>query len=64
MSESNKKDTVDLLPLTKLEELAIKGALKATGGNISRAAKVLGIGRATLYRKMRKYDIDYERYES
>ena len=63
MSKSIRKDTVDLLPLAKVEELAIKGALKATGGNISRAAKVLGIGRATLYRKMRKYGIDYKRFE-
>jgi len=37
-------------PLRKLDAERVKAALKKTGGNKARAAKVLGVGRATLYR--------------
>ncbi len=37
------------------ERRAILNALEATGGNQVRAARMLGIHRGTLYRKMRKY---------
>ena len=40
------------LNLAELERRAIAEALKVAGGNRSRAAKLLGIDRATLYRKM------------
>ncbi len=33
-------------------------ALDKAGGCVSRAAEMLGVGRATMYRKMRSYDID------
>ena len=33
-------------------------ALEKAGGCVSRAAEMLGVGRATMYRKMRSYDID------
>ena len=33
-------------------------ALESAGGCVSRAAENLGVGRATMYRKMRSYDID------
>lgn len=35
---------------------AIRSALEATGGNISAAARSLGIARATLYRKLKKLE--------
>jgi PAS domain S-box-containing protein len=40
------------IPLTrgKLTEASVKTALTKTGGNKSKAARVLGVGRATLYR--------------
>ena len=40
------------MPLTrgKLTENSVKAALTKTGGNKSKAARVLGVGRATLYR--------------
>ena len=37
-------------PLRKLDVHIVKDALEKTGGNKARAAKVLGVGRATLYR--------------
>jgi len=40
-----------------LEKEALETAIKKCGGNISMAAKKLGIGRDTIYRKMRKYGI-------
>ena len=37
-------------PVRKLEATDVRAALTKTGGNKARAAKVLGVGRATLYR--------------
>ena len=37
-------------PARKLEAGIVKDVLKKTGGNKARAAKILGVGRATLYR--------------
>ncbi len=39
------------------ERKAVVDALRAAGGNRSRAAKALGIGRNTLYRKMREFGL-------
>lgn len=44
-------------PLRHLEREAILAALKACGGNRSHAARRLGIGRNTLWRKMRAYGL-------
>ena len=41
-----------LLPLRELEQRAIRRALDESGGNVSGAARLLGIGRATIYRRM------------
>ena len=45
--------TGDLLPLREIEELAFHLALEESGGNATRAAKALGVSRATLYRRMK-----------
>jgi DNA-binding NtrC family response regulator len=55
---------VDLAPrspvisLPESERQTISSALAATRGERSQAAKLLGIGRTTLYRKMKRYGID------
>ena len=41
--------------LESAERMAVAEALTAAGGNRSRAARALGIGRNTLYRKMREF---------
>jgi transcriptional regulator of acetoin/glycerol metabolism len=43
--------------LESAEREAVADALRAAGGNRSRAAAALGIGRNTLYRKMREFGI-------
>lgn len=46
-----------VLPLADLERRAILGAMRATDRNVSRAAKALGISRATLHRKLRRLSL-------
>jgi DNA-binding NtrC family response regulator len=41
-----------ILPLRELERRAIARALKASGGSVEKAARMLGMGRATLYRRL------------
>jgi two-component system response regulator HydG len=48
----------DLSSLQALEQQAIRQALQATGGDRVRAAKLLGIGKTTIYRKLKEYAID------
>ncbi len=44
--------------INQLESVAIENAISAYKGNLTEAAKALGIGRATLYRKVKQYNID------
>ncbi len=44
--------------INHLESVAIENAIAAFKGNLTEAAKALGIGRATLYRKVKQYNID------
>jgi two-component system response regulator HydG len=46
----------ELLPLEELERRAILRALREAGGNKLAAARLLGIGKTTLYRKLKLYD--------
>jgi len=54
---SNPTDTTVILPLDEVERRAIVHALKVMDNNIPKAAQVLGIGRSTLYRKLKKYNL-------
>jgi transcriptional regulator with GAF, ATPase, and Fis domain len=49
--------TEAIYSLERNEEERIREALKATGGNRTRAAKLLGISRATIFRKIKQYDL-------
>jgi DNA-binding NtrC family response regulator len=44
--------------MDELEAQAIENAISQYKGNLTEAAKALGIGRATLYRKVKQYHID------
>ena len=46
-----------VLPLKEVERQAMAHALKALGHNVSATARALGVNRATLYRKLKKYDL-------
>ena len=49
---------LDTLEIEVWERKLILEALKRTAGNVPEAAKLLGIGRATLYRKLEQYGIE------
>ncbi len=56
-------DTVQFVPgmtLADLEKRAILATLKATDGNKTQAARMLGIGVRTLYRKLKEYESERE----
>jgi two-component system, NtrC family, response regulator HydG len=44
-------------PLTELERMFVAETLRLTAGNREEAAKMLGIGERTLYRKIKEYDL-------
>jgi two-component system response regulator HydG len=48
----------DISTLQTLEQQAIRQALQATGGDRVRAARLLGIGKTTIYRKLKEYGIE------
>jgi two-component system response regulator HydG len=50
-------DCPPIIPLMEMEKQAIIGALEYTKGDRAVAANLLGIGRTTLYRKLKEYQI-------
>lgn len=48
----------DVSTMNEIEGKAIENAILQFRGNLTEAAKALGIGRATLYRKVKQYHID------
>jgi DNA-binding NtrC family response regulator len=46
----------DFVPLEQLEQEYIEHVLEQAGGKKTRAAKILGIDKTTLWRKLRRYD--------
>ncbi len=58
IADVNKRQPArEILNLEEIEKKTISNALKKHGGNVSKAAKELGLGRTTIYRKMEKYGI-------
>ena len=63
MRKSNKKKSAPratgaarkIVPLAVLEKQAIQNALKLLNDDKLKAARVLGIGKTTLYRKLKEY---------
>ncbi len=49
---------IESLNIARWEKKLIEQALSRTTGNVNEAARLLGIGRATLYRKLKEYDIE------
>ena len=60
LAKRGRKDddlVVDDVKLNSVEETVIRQVLNRHGGNITRAAKALGLTRAALYRRLEKYGI-------
>jgi DNA-binding NtrC family response regulator len=49
----------EVLPLEELEKRAILRTLRETGGDKLAAARMLGIGKTTLYRKLKQYHVEH-----
>ncbi|NFV12029.1 AAA family ATPase [Clostridium sporogenes] len=56
INNENYKD-INIIPMERLEKENIKNAIEKCHGNLAKAAKLLNIGRSTLYRKIKKYGI-------
>jgi len=52
----------ELLPLEELERRAILRMLKETSGDKLAAARMLGIGKTTLYRKLKQYKMEHSEH--
>jgi PAS domain S-box-containing protein len=64
VEEEKITDNLDLnLNLEQIEKQHIIKILDEVEGNITMAAKILGIGRNTLYRKLEKHNIDSSKFE-
>ncbi|MBU6174851.1 MAG: hypothetical protein KGQ60_13660, partial [Planctomycetes bacterium] len=59
----SKPDVFDTLNVEHWEQRLIREALKRTRGNIPESAELLGISRATLYRKLEIYNIDKDSFQ-
>jgi len=58
-SSERAPDKEELLPLEELERRAILRMLRETGGDKLAAARMLGIGKTTLYRKLKQYNMEH-----
>ncbi len=53
-------EPMTVLPLAEVERRAVVHALEVSFNNVTEAARALGLNRATLYRKLKKYDLPRE----
>ena len=56
MADADPRGDVLRTPLAEMEKRHILRVLSSTGGNKTRAAKILGIDTKTLYNKLKAYD--------
>jgi transcriptional regulator with PAS, ATPase and Fis domain len=56
-SDSHLPDKIKRPTLAQLEEISIRESIQRNGGNLSKAARELGVARSTLYNKMKSYGI-------
>lgn len=54
---------LDFNSLKELEERTLLDAIRRSSGNVAKAARLLGISRGTVYRRLRKYDIGLKSQE-
>jgi DNA-binding NtrC family response regulator len=54
----------NVVPMAAMEKQAILTALKQTNNDKIKAAKLLGIGKTTLYRKLKEYDVRSDHEEA
>lgn len=59
ISKPGTSEVSKILSMTDAEIAAIKNAIQRSGRDLSMAADILGIGKATLYRKIKKYNLTY-----
>lgn len=52
------EDDSDARPIREMEQELIEKALEQADGNRKEASRILGIGERTLYRKLKKYDLN------
>ena len=55
--QEDRRAPAAILPLEEVERQAMVRALELSDNNASAAARALGVNRATLYRKLKKYDL-------
>src|SRR5262249_1258771 len=55
--QSESVESTDGRTLKDIERAHVERMLRETGGNLSKAAKILAIDRGTLYSKMRRYGL-------
>jgi transcriptional regulator of acetoin/glycerol metabolism len=59
----DKKINIENADLKEVEKIYIEEALKAEKGNVLKAAERLNIGKSTVYRKIKKFNIDTQLYK-
>ena len=57
IKETDQADTGELKSIAQMEKEMVQKALRQTEGNKKRAAKILGMGERTLYRKIKEYGL-------
>ena len=58
--DGNGGDYSDVYTIEKMERIIIENALFKTKNNITRAAEMVGMGKSTLYRKLKEYNISID----